>query len=237
MPHSTQRSQSESTQRETESTRRWPDWTGRTVVCLATGPSLTAVQVAHVAGARGRDACRVIAINEAGLEQYAPLAAPWADILYAADSHWWRHYFATSNEVQPGFIGLRVSGEPVVEVKVAGIVYPSVDTIPMKMLEFDKPMPRAPGELVSGGHSGFQALGLALSLGAAEVILLGFDCGGLPRNCHLDRPEQFMRDANFDEWAKKYDRVPGEWKGVTFWTCSVRSRLVAFDVAPLEDVL
>lgn len=200
---------------------KWPDWTGRTVVCIATGPSLDAEQIERVREHRQADKCRVIAINEAGLRRYLPLAAPWADVLYAADRVWWSHYL-------PGFYGLRVSGEPV----------PNVNTTPLKMLERDEPMPREPGSVVSGGHSGFQALGLALTLGATRIILLGYDCGGGPtRNCHTNRPEKFMRRTGMDRWIETYNRVPREWPHVTIFNCGKYSRMNAFPKKSLEDVL
>lgn len=200
---------------------RWPDWSGRTAVCIATGPSLTESQINRVKQSRLSDGCRVIAINEAGLHQYQPLAAPWADIMYAADRALWSHY-------QPKFAGLRVSGEAVEDV----------DTIPLKMLEPDEPMPREAGSVVSGGHSGFQAIGLALTLGVSRVVLLGFDCGAGPaRNCHTNRPEQFKRNVNMGAWAELYNRVPREWPDVEVYNCSMISRITAFPKIELESIL
>ena len=208
----------------------WPDWSGDTVVCVATGPSLTAEDVQRVHGRRMLDRCKVIAINEAGLTQYKPLAAPWADILYAADQKWWRHYV-------PEFYGLRVSGEPVPRAEQNGQVFPAIHTVPLKMLERGELMPREPGSVVSGGHSGFQALGLALTLGAARILLLGYDCGGPQRNCHADRPAHFQNDANMNRWIQCYNRVPHEWPMVTVINCSMISRIAAFNKLPLEDAI
>ena len=204
-----------------EKSSTWPDWTGQTVVCVATGPSLTAEQVERVHVARLADRCRVVAINEAGLPQYKPLAAPWADILYAADLKWWIHY-------RPEFYGLRVSGE----------VVPGVHTIPLTMLEREEKMPHVPGAVVSAGHSGFQALGLALTLGANRVILLGYDCGGgVGRNCHKDRPSQFKLDVEMSVWTTHYNRVPIEFPDVEFINCSDVSAITAFEKRELEKVL
>lgn len=200
---------------------KWPDWNGATAVLVATGPSLTAEDVALV-----RDNAkhlRVIAINEAGLPQYAPLAAPFADILYAADRAWWQHYRPTRPDYQR-----HVSGE----------VVEGVETIALTMLERGQPMPREPGAVVSGGHSGFQALGLALTLGAARILLLGFDCGGGPaRNCHADRPAQFKRQVNMRAWADFYNTVPREWPHVEVVNCGQYSTITAFDKRALENVL
>lgn len=55
---------------------RTEDW-----VCIASGPSLTQEDVDYV---RGK--AKVLAINNAFK------VAPWADVLFAADSQWWRTY-------------------------------------------------------------------------------------------------------------------------------------------------
>lgn len=199
---------------------RFPDWTGRIVVLIATGPSLTAEQIEYVKKKRKRGKCRVIAINEAGVSTYKPLAAPWADMLYAADRAWWQHY-------KPEFYGYRVSGEPV----------EGVNTIPLKMLEREEPMSRDPSTVVSCGHSGFQALGLALALGATKIIMLGYDCGGPKRNAHDNRPEAFKRRVNMQAWAECYDRVPREFPDVEFANCAPYSAIRAFPKCELTEVL
>jgi hypothetical protein len=193
----------------------WPDWSRSTVVCIATGGSLTAEQVEFIKG--HKDQVHTIAVNGAGLSEYLPLSAPWADILYAADRLWWLHY-------NPEFEGMKVSGEPV----------EGVDTIPLKMLERGELMPREPGAVVSAGHSGFQALGLALSLGAARVILLGYDCKA--GRAH-DRPDKFNRDSPYDQWAKAYNQVPAQWPGVEIFNCTPGSAITAFEFVSMDGVL
>ena len=60
-----------------------------TVFCIASGPSLTAEQVAAVKklrDERGGDRVKVIVINTSFR------LAPWADILFAMDKAWWDQY-------------------------------------------------------------------------------------------------------------------------------------------------
>ncbi len=203
----------------------WPDWKGKTGVLIATGPSLNARQIEYVHEKRKRGKCRVIAINEAGVARYKPLAAPWADILYAADKDWWTFY-------KPEFYGMRVSGEPV----------QGVQTWPLTLQDRGEPrMPREPGLAMHGGHSGFQALGLMLTLGVNRVIMLGYDAGGPKRNCHENRDPFFTnphrKQPVFQQWREIYNRVPGEWPEVEFFNCSEFTQLQAFPKAILEDVL
>ena len=215
-------SQSESQRRESEKPKQWPDWYQQTCVCIGTGPSLTEEQLAMVQNYRkhGAMTLRAIAINDAGLERNLPLSAPWADILYAADGKWWQFY-------KPSFEGLRVSGEKVKDV----------ETIQLKMLARRELMPRVPGSVVSGDHSGFQALGLALTLGAVRILLLGYDCGGNKRNCHSNREPRFSTEPPFDQWADKYMQVPKRWPFVEILNCSPQSRITAFPKAEIGEVL
>lgn len=223
----------------------WPDWSHQTAVVVACGPSLSERDLAllHDQHRYGSYTLRVVAINEAGLRRFLPKAAPWADALYAADRVWWQHY-------RPAFAGLRVSGEPVPPAKdpATGELI-EVPTRPLKMVsqtrgdQFPR-MPREPGSVVTAGHSGFQALGLALSLGATRVILLGYDCGAgagsgmAARNAHPDRAPQFGRtDPPYHQWAAAYEHVPGQWPEVEFVNCCPTSRIAAFRKAPLREVL
>jgi len=208
--------------RASEKQSNWPDWHQQTCVCIGTGPSLTEEQLVMVHSYRkhGSAAMRAIAINDAGLRRCLPLAAPWADILYAADARWWQFY-------NPAFTGLRISGE---EVK-------DVETVPLTMLARGEPMPREPGSVVSGDHSGFQALGLALTLGATRIILLGYDCGGNKRNAQPNREPRFSSEPPFHGWAEKYHQVPARWPHVEIINCSPQSIITAFPKNELREII
>lgn len=206
---------------------KWPDWTGTTVVCVATGPSLSIEDLDRLHNYRthGAMTVNVIAVNEAGLRQYLPLAAPWADILYAADRLWWDYY-------KPAFLGLMVSADKPT----------NVETLQLGMLchASGNRMPREPGRVISGSHSGFQALGLALSLGAARVILLGYDCGKIGGERHalnLARPLEMEKDSPYAQWAKVYDIVPKQWPGVEILNGSELSAITAFPKVQLGNLL
>lgn len=71
-------------------------WAGRTVACIASGPSLTA------------DDCE--AVRQAGLPTIVTNTTfrlcPWADVLMAFDGKWWAHY---ADEVQASFKGQRIA--------------------------------------------------------------------------------------------------------------------------------
>lgn len=74
-----------------------PDWAGRTVVCLASGPSLIADDVAAVQ----------LAGHPVVVTNTTFRIAPWADVLFGFDARWWREHIA---EVRLTFKGRLMSG-------------------------------------------------------------------------------------------------------------------------------
>ncbi len=140
-------------------------WPGETFVVIASGPSLTQLDV---------DACRgharIIAVND------GYRLAPWADVIYAADLPWWDARpsalassallfackpSATKDKIKHARITvLRKTGEDGLELNPSG--------------------------LRSGrGNSGYQAVNLARHLGASRIILLGFDMQRSGRQAHF----------------------------------------------------
>jgi hypothetical protein len=71
---------------------RAPAWSGRTVVCIASGPSLTAEDCAAV---RASGLPTIVTNTTFRL-------APWADALFGFDYQWWRVYW---DEVRATFRG------------------------------------------------------------------------------------------------------------------------------------
>jgi hypothetical protein len=125
-------------------------WPGGTVVCMASGPSLTAEDAEYVRG----KVDGVIAVNT------TYQMAPWADALVASDVRWWAWHkgakgfaglkYATSRHVKwPGVQVLRNTGRDGLE--------------------------REPNGLRHGLNSGYRAINLAVHFGAARILLLGYD--------------------------------------------------------------
>lgn len=127
-------------------------WPGSTIVCLGTGPSLTLEDVQYC---RGR--ARVIAIK------HAIELAPWADVLYSCGvdaGQWWQRNGNRINE----FAGLRYTLDPKAAPWATVLRQTGVAGI-----ETD------PSGLRTGRNSGYQAINLAVHLGAARIALLGYD--------------------------------------------------------------
>lgn len=159
------------------------DWSGATVAILGGGPSLSQKQIDNVRDARfdrSRE-LRVIAIN------CAYQAAPWADLLYFCDYNrfWLWHRDRAGFRA---FAGTKVA----LEHKHGPAEQPAHD-------EF---LRRDPGALIlrhygvgpglcglrdgvhTGRNSGYQAINLAFHLGAARIVLLGYDMRSVNGRTH-----------------------------------------------------
>lgn len=69
-----------------------PDWSGKTVVCIASGPSLTAEDCELV-----RQSGHVVIVANTTFR-----IAPWADALFAFDVKWWDEYHKEVDAVFKG---------------------------------------------------------------------------------------------------------------------------------------
>jgi hypothetical protein len=193
-------------------------WPGDTFALLGSGPSLAPADVDAV---RGR--ARVIAINN-GYQ-----LAPWADVLYAADAKWidW-------HDGVPGFQGPKYSIEGGYVPATTRPQWQVLRNTGFVGLELD------PSGLRMGYNSGYQSINLAVHLGAARILLLGYDLSPAPDGRthwfgdHPDRqpsPYAAMLDA-FPSLVEPLAAI-----GVTVINCSRRTVLQTFPCAPLEDEL
>jgi hypothetical protein len=190
-------------------------WPGSTVVCLGTGPSLTTEDVAYV---RGK--ARVIAVND------AVTLAPDADVLYACDFKWWHWHRGA-----PAFQGLKFALTKHAER------YPGVTVL---RNTGDTGLERDPSGLKTGKNSGYQAINLAVHLGAARVILLGYDMtatgrkGGHFFGAH---PDQSM--PPFALCLRHFASLvaPLATAGVEVLNCTRQTALTVFPQPALEAVL
>jgi hypothetical protein len=190
-------------------------WPGELFVCIASGPSLTADDVAYV---RGR--ARVIAVNN------GYLLAPWADVLWATDARWWRWHKGV-----PGFAGLKFS------LWVGGLALPK----DVHVLRNDgySGLCLDPAGVKNGKNGGYAALNLALHLGASRVILLGYDChrSGGKDHWHPEHPTKMSNP--YQTWRRLFNGMAPELvkAGVSVVNCSRSSSLECFPRMPLSVAL
>ncbi len=190
---------------------------GSTATIIATGPSLTPADVAATRRSNGP----VIVVND------AHRLAPWADILYAADEYWWERHVGV-----PSFRGLKYSIEPT-RAQWRGLHV--LRNTGVFGLELD------PAGLRTGFNSGYQAINLAVHLGARRMILLGFDMGPAPdgrTHWFGDHPDAAQRPPSpYREMIAAFDTMvePLAQIGAVVVNCSRVTRLTTFPTVPLED--
>lgn len=210
----------------------WPPvprlWPGETVCCIASGPSLVQADVDYL---RGK--CRVVVTNSSWR------MAPWADLLYACDGDWWKHY----NGV-PEFAGLKVTTDPAAAARWG------LKCVPLAAKhEGDRQVNNIPGVttdpmfLHSGGNSGYQMFNLAGHLigWAGRILLLAYDLKqGADGRLHWfgDHPQPLRNGKNYPLWRKRFATIPASLPaGVEVLNCTRDTALDCFRCARLEEVL
>lgn len=189
-------------------------WEGQTVVCIASGPSLTDADCEAVR----KSGLPVIVTNNTWQ------MVPWADVMYAGDYQWWKRYHAelntkaelwTCNERASREFGLK-------HHQTAGEYNTGA-----RALQFARDM-GASRILMLGYDMGFGADGAVHWHGRHET---GADADG--KRILVGNP-----DANrFKVWIKLFQRLAGELRAVDVINCSRATALDCFKRARLEDVL
>lgn len=193
-------------------------------VLIGSGPSLTEDDVA---ACRGR---RVVAISD------AIRLAPFADVLYSSDQRWWNFY-----DGWPSFTGLKVGMATPEHKKKPG----RADVLWLRNTGYTG-LEGDPGGLrtglAGGANSGFQAVNLAVHLGAKRILLLGYDMkpdahgkthffGKHPSGLHVSSP--------YGMFARSFDSLvePLQKLGIQVWNCSRDTAVTAFSRMPLAEAL
>lgn len=200
----------------------WPDWSGEAALIVATGTSAAGEPLDAF---KGR--CRCIVIKSSWR------LAPWADVLYGLDRGWW-----LANNGCPEFKGLKVSPSPTA-CRIYGLrevrlkTRAEVLTKEMGVLGC--------GLKTGGGHSGFQAINLAVQFGAKRLLLVGFDMHINGRaHWHQDyrgvaKPDQ----GRIETWREALDECAQQFTalGVEIINCSRDSALRAYPKRTLQEAM
>ncbi len=188
-------------------------WPGGTVACLATGPSLTQADVDAVRG----HVDGVIAISD------AIDLAPWADVLYSCDGKWWGWRKGMPSYTGPKY-ALKDDARKWVSQGVQVLKHTGRTGLDL-----------SPDGLRGGGNSGYQAINLAVHMGAKRVLLLGYDMQGshfFGRHPDGTAPAFQMCLALFPSIVK-----PLADAGVEVINCSRKTAITCFPREPLDAVL
>ncbi len=181
--------------------------------------------------ARAASQVRVIAINN------AYQIAPWADVLYFADSQWYlwhkdkpefRSFAGEKCSIQS--TGLMVDDGAVHILRNKN--FPSNGT----GLSLD------PEFLITGSHSGWQSVNVAVLTGAKTILLLGFDAkepaAGQAGHWHGEHATP-TPVAAYQAYRKAFSAGAAAVKaaGVHVWNCSPGSAIDSFPKVALEEAL
>lgn len=217
-----------------------PNWRGLTVAVLGGGPSLTVEAFERVGIARKDGLLRAVAVND------SYLLAPWADVHYAADSHWHHWHTEGIDKASLGLSACQVrerwgtfAGQKCTIQNSGGNV--TDERVHMLRNREGMGLSRDPRVLVSGRNSGFQALNLAVLAGANRILLLGFD--GKPGendrgHWHGGHPRPTPREAYpLYRQAMSAAENPLLELGVEVVNCCPGSAIDSFPKRLLEEVL
>lgn len=194
-------------------------WVGETVAILGSGPSMSR-EVAETV--KGR--CKTIGINDQCIEKTidgvkVPALAGWADVLFAADSMWWRLHEKQVAE----FKGIKVSRGW--RAPISGIHY--------LLSAGQNGVDQRPTHLC-GINSGQMAINLAYHFGAKRILLCGFDCHG--GRWFGDHPRPLSNKHHYKLWQRSSDRAAASYKkrGVDIVNCTPGSALKSFRMSTLD---
>jgi len=212
-----------------------PKWAGKTAFLLAGGPSLKGFDAGIL-----RNHGKVLTINDSWR------LAPWAHASYFCDWQWWQMQQAKNPRA-------KLSTAPGGEVGFHDMIYrafwitsspkfadnPQVHCI---QLTGDRGLETSPVGVKHGSNSGYQAINLAYLLGAARIILLGYDmkCQAAHTHWH-DEPRQAQPvfQTVLDSFIPAFDTLAAPLKeaGVEVINCTPDSALKCWPYVPLEEVL
>jgi hypothetical protein len=185
-----------------------------TVVCIASGPSLTVNDVELVRQWRMTEPANgerrgVIVVNTTFK------LAPWADGMFAMDRTFWNHYVS---EIDATFLGERFSNNALAaKNRTTRVTMPSY------------------------GNSGAAAVSLASHFGAKKIILLGYDVKYGPdgkKHWHGDHPQGLGNAGRIHLWHVKFERLAGEIAGKSVVINASRDTdLKCFERGSLDELL
>lgn len=192
----------------TRDARYWQGaWLGKTVFVLASGPSLTLEDIAKVRAYAKDHQCPVIAVHTSFL------MAKWADVLFCANKSWWLHY--------------RLSVKRTFE----GVVATTANILDGMVTTFLN------GRIPNYDDAGAMAVGLALHMGAARVILLGVDGGSPFLRWHSPHPPKIRQRADDRRGAWEALAHDTQASGVEIVNANPLSAYETFPRAALDDYL
>lgn len=185
-------------------------------ICIASGPSVTANQVAYAMG-KGI----TIAVND------SYRLCPHANFLYACDGDWWDTHIKSVRRIFSGELWTQC--------------LPTSEKYSLSRIEGDGKPGLGLEKIHFGNSSGYQAVNLAYLWGAKEIILLGYDCQKIDGKSHWfgEHPDSLRADSKYNDWVNYYNQMAKDLKakGVKVINCSKNSAITAFEKKTIYEAL
>lgn len=205
----------------------WPDWQDRYVAVVGGGASVKRDEVDMLQGR-----LPVVVINE------SYQLAPWADVLYSCDHHWWR----LRNSLLKNFAGLKVTQDP-----VAVREFPELKKLNLRESRpgevVDYFLMDEYGEIGSGRSSGFQVINWLAQMSVRGMALLGYDACNVKDRIHWHgrHPDQLNNPTNdtFIKWKLWLENAAPKLRelDIEVVNCSMQSAIGYFPRHSVEDAL
>lgn len=153
-------------------------------------------------------------------------------MLYACDARWWVEHEGAPGYVGPGRWTQSENGGLELARKFG---LNCVRSTRSELPSFDA------DRIGQGFNSGFQAVNLAVLMGATKIVLLGFDMGlaGKRRHFFGDHPQTLNAESPFPMFIRAFDVSAPVYaaNGIEIVNASRRSALKCFPIVPLMEHL
>jgi len=191
----------------------------KTIVIVASGPSLTQSQVDYC-----KDKVDVMVIND----NYK--LAPWAKWLYGCDFDWWGVHYKTIRSI--------FTGELWTQDERAFNAWDNINLIEGE----NKRGLGKDGKIHFGQNGGYQAINLAYLWGYDTILLIGYDMkldSNGKRHWFGDHPEPLDKKANYANWIARFQELAAdlEEQHIKVYNCTNSTALDCFEIEKLENLI
>lgn len=165
--------------------------------------------------------------------------APWANVLYSIDEHWWNHWI---DDVREKFTGSCWSGywnrgknhevKDNLDTNLAIRKYGLNAAYSIATAAFQSDLMT----IAQGSNSGLQGVNLVYHFGAKLILLLGYDLDFKGSQVHWfgNHPKGFANMANIKMYAENFTKLN---MPVPVINCSRRTVLECFPRMPIDQAL
>jgi hypothetical protein len=160
--------------------------------------------------------------------------APWADACYACDARWWAHWNGL-----PDFPGLKFA----MEDSRGGIAFAKHDSkwpgVELLANTGETGLEADHRGLKTGKNSGYQAINLAVHLGAARIVLVGYDMQHTGGRAHWFGRHPWGTAPTCERFRPFFDYLvrPIAALGIEVVNATRETALTAWPLVPLEEAL